>query len=174
MFLKPETALGSASKPFRIPEFSTRMHYEGELVFRFGLGGRSILEADALEYPDAVTVGIDWTERDLQDNQKAKGLPWEISKAFDDSAVVGDWRPMRDPSELTYEFSLNGVLMQRGDPRLMLYPVATQIAYISRFFTIEPGDLLFTGTPKGVEAVKSGDVLVGALLGEKLLEVHVE
>ncbi len=173
VFLKPATAVMAPGAPFKIPAFSTRMHYEGELVLRICKGGRNISEADAPAYVDQMTVGIDWTERDLQDNQKSKGLPWEISKAFDNSAFVGEWQPISSLSEVKYELILNGEVKQKGDPNLMLYSVATQISYLSRFFSLEVGDLLFTGTPKGVDAVAAGDVLLGILNGRQVMECHV-
>lgn len=174
VFLKPATALLPAGAPFRIPSFSTKMHYEGELVFRFGAGGKNISPEEALSFLDAMTVGIDFTERDLQDNQKQKGLPWEISKAFDESAVLGEWQPLQDPKTVSYELLLNDQIMQVGDPNLMLYSIPTQIAYISQFFTIETGDVLFTGTPKGVEAVRPGDRLEGRLNGQRVLLCEIK
>ena len=173
VFLKPATALMKPGQAFEIPKFSTRMHYEGELVFRICKTARNIDESDALSYVDQMTVGIDWTERDLQDYQKSKGLPWEISKAFDDSAYVGEWQPVIDPTTVEYELILNGVVMQHGDPKLMLYSIPRQLSYLSQFFTLEEGDLLFTGTPKGVDAVKSGDLLEGTLNGKKVMECRV-
>ena len=169
VFIKPSTALLPTGQPFRIPPFSTNMHYEGELVFRFKEGGKNVAADDAIALLDAMTVGIDFTERDLQDNQKKRGLPWEISKSFDHSAVIGEWQPIQDPLTVRYELLWNDRVMQQGDPNLMIYSIPIQIAYLSQFFAIEPGDVLFTGTPKGVETVRPGDRLEGKLNGQSVL-----
>jgi len=177
VFMKPPTALLSGGKPFYLPDFSENMHYEGELVLRLGKGGRSVNRKFALGYIDAVTVGVDWTARDLQDKQKAGGLPWEIAKAFDHSAVIGEWVPA-DTLDLSkpLHFSLrrNGATVQQGDTSLLLFPFDVIIEYISRFFTLQQGDLIFTGTPKGVDAVQIGDMLEGYFGEKKLMQVEVK
>jgi len=175
IFLKPATALLFAGAPFAYPDFSTDIHYEAELVFRIGRGGKDIPESSALEHVDAVTVGLDFTARDLQSKQKKAGLPWEIAKAFDGSAVVGKWIPLpSDVADVRFSLLMNGDVVQQGHSADMLFAVPEVIAYASRFFTLQPGDLIFTGTPAGVGPVKRGDVLDGFLEGEGVFSLIIQ
>ncbi len=177
IFLKPATAVLAAGQPFTIPEFSRDMHYEGELTFRIGRIARGVSEAHARSVIDGVGVGIDWTARDLQNDLKSKGLPWERSKAFDGSAVLSPFQPIDafpDLQNIRFTLSLNGELRQQGHSADMLYPVARVIAFVSRYFTLEPGDVLFTGTPVGVGAVAAGDRIEMQLEGQSLLHVTVQ
>lgn len=176
IFLKPETALLPSGEALQIPEFTHDLHYECELVARIGKKGKNIAVVDALQYIDALTLGIDFTARDVQEKLKQKSLPWELAKAFDGSAAVGDFRKLNDFPELTdvrFQLLKNGETVQNGHTADMLFPVREIIAFVSRSFTLLPGDLLFTGTPEGVGPVQSGDVLEGVLEGKAVLEVRI-
>jgi 2-keto-4-pentenoate hydratase/2-oxohepta-3-ene-1,7-dioic acid hydratase in catechol pathway len=178
IFLKPATALLKDNKPFYLPDFSNEMHYETELVLRVGKNGKSIQEKFALGYVDAMTVGIDFTARDLQDECKKKGLPWEIAKAFDNSAVVGKFVPV-DNEKLKnglveFTMMLNGEQKQHGKSSNMIFNTEQIIVYVSKFFTFQTGDLIFTGTPAGVGAVKQGDRIEAFLGNENLLAFDIK
>ncbi|MCS6916333.1 MAG: fumarylacetoacetate hydrolase family protein [Chitinophagales bacterium] len=177
LFLKPDTALKRKNLPFFLPDFSSNIHYETELVFRICKTGKNIEERFAMRYVDQVTVGIDFTARDLQEQQKRLGLPWEIAKAFDGSACIGDWRPLKqlgNTGSLNFHLTLNDRIVQRGTAADMIFPVSRLIAYASRFFLLLEGDLLFTGTPEGVGSVQPNDVLRGYLNEEPVLECRVK
>jgi len=173
IFMKPDTALLAPGEPFPYPPFSTEIHYEAEIVLRISKRGRSVSIEDACSYYDAITVGIDFTARDLQAKCKAKGLPWEIAKAFDGSAAVGTFVDV--PTERDYRFSLrqNGDLCQDGTTGDMLHGCDALIHSISQYFTLAPGDLVFTGTPSGVGPVTRGDRLEGYLGDTKLLTCEI-
>ncbi|MBL0281150.1 MAG: fumarylacetoacetate hydrolase family protein [Bacteroidetes bacterium] len=176
IFMKPPTAI-LKGKDFYIPEFSSDVHYECELVFRVCKNGKHIEPQFAGKYIDAVTVGIDFTARDVQANQKKKGLPWEIAKAFDNSAVVGEFTPISElPDNQSIKFNMhkNATDVQIGDSAMMIYPIAELVAYLSKFFTLQQGDLIFTGTPAGVGPVAIGDVLTGFLEGTKRFEINIK
>lgn len=176
LFLKPATALLKGND-FYLPDFSNDMHYECELVLRIGKNGKHISENFALGYIDAISVGIDFTARDVQARQKEKGLPWEIAKAFDQSAVVGGWQSadaLIQGKEVHFSMKKNGEWVQKGNSLDMIFSPAKQIAYASQFFTLQQGDLFYTGTPVGVGAVKHGDLLEGFLENEKMFEVKVK
>ncbi len=176
IFMKPPTAI-LKGKDFYIPEFSSDMHYECELVFRVCKNGKHIEPQFAGKYVDAVTVGIDFTARDVQANQKKKGLPWEIAKAFDNSAVVGEFLPISElPDNQSVKFNMqkNGADVQIGNSADMIYPITELVAYLSKFFTLQQGDLIFTGTPAGVGPVAIGDVLTGFLEGTKRFEINIK
>jgi 2-keto-4-pentenoate hydratase/2-oxohepta-3-ene-1,7-dioic acid hydratase in catechol pathway len=176
IFMKPPTAI-LKGKDFYIPEFSSDMHYECELVFRVCKNGKHIEPQFAGKYIDAVTVGIDFTARDVQANQKKKGLPWEIAKAFDNSAVVGEFLPISElPDNQSVKFNMhkNATDVQIGNSADMIYPITELVAYLSKFFTIKQGDLIFTGTPAGVGPVAIGDVLTGFLEGTKRFEINIK
>lgn len=176
IFLKPATAVLPPGQPFVLPAFSHDMHYEGELTLRIGRRARAVAESEARSVIDGVGVGIDWTARDLQNELKSKGLPWERSKAFDGSAVLSPFRPIAqfaDLQDIRFTLSLNGELRQQGHTADMLYPVARVVAFVSQYFTLEPGDVLFTGTPSGVGAVAPGDRLELSLADEPCLTVTV-
>ena len=176
IFMKPPTAI-LKGKDFYIPEFSSDVHYECELVYRERKNGKHIEPQFAGKYIDAVTVGIDFTARDVQANQKKKGLPWEIAKAFDNSAVVGEFTPISElPDNQSIKFNMhkNATDVQIGDSVMMIYPIAELVAYLSKFFTLQQGDLIFTGTPAGVGPVAIGDVLTGFLEGTKRFEINIK
>jgi acylpyruvate hydrolase len=174
VFLKPQTALLKDNKPFYLPPWSNDVHYETELVLKLCKQGKYIDEKFASNYFDEITVGIDFTARDIQNAQKAKGLPWEIAKAFDNSAVVGDFRPAPESDEIHFSMNLNGKTVQSGNTRDVLFSFARIIAYASQFFTFQTGDLIFTGTPAGVGPVKIGDRPEGFLENEKVFDFEVK
>ncbi len=176
IFMKPDSAILKDGKPFFIPEFSERVDYETELVVRICRLGKHIAPRFAHRYYDAVTVGIDFTARDLQNDFRAKGLPWELCKGFDDSAVLGNFVPIEKlPAiqDLHFHLDIDGQTVQKGHTADMLFKVDEIIAYVSQFCTLKIGDLLFTGTPVGVGPVSVGQHLQGYLEGEKLLDFHV-
>ncbi|MDX1476851.1 MAG: fumarylacetoacetate hydrolase family protein [Saprospiraceae bacterium] len=175
VFMKPSTALVVNEKPFYIPDFSNEVHYEAEIVLRICKNGRSVQPEFAASYYDAVTVGLDLTARDLQQQCKEKGHPWEIAKAFDHSAPVGRWVPMSELPDGSLDFTLrkNGEVVQQGNTGDLIFDFATLICHISRYFKLQQGDLVFTGTPAGVGPVAAGDVLEGFLIEDKLLHCEV-
>lgn len=177
IFMKPDSALLKDGKPFFIPDFSDEVHYETELVVRICRLGKHVAERFAHRYYDAVTVGIDFTARDLQRKLRAAGNPWELSKGFDGSAVVGDFVPVdklnKDIQQLNLRLDINGNTVQEGCTADMIFHVDRIIAWISRFYTLKIGDLLFTGTPAGVGPVAVGQHLEGYLEGDKLLDFYV-
>lgn len=176
IFMKPDSAILKDGKPFFIPEFTNRVDYETELVVRICRLGKHIAPRFAHRYYDAVTVGIDFTARDLQNDFRSKGLPWELCKGFDDSAVLGNFVPLdkvRDIQDLHFHLDIDGQTVQRGHTADMLFKVDDIIAYVSQFCTLKIGDILFTGTPVGVGPVSVGQHLQGYLEGEKVLDFHV-
>lgn len=176
IFLKPDSALLKDGKPFFIPDFSKEVHYETELVVRISRLGKNIAQRFASRYYDAVTVGIDFTARDLQRKARAVGNPWEISKGFDNSAVIGDFVPtadLGDIQQLDFHLDIDGRTVQQGHTSEMLFRVDEIIAYVSRFFTLKIGDLLYTGTPVGVGPVQIGNHLQGYLGEQKVLDFNV-
>lgn len=176
IFLKSDSSLLKEGKPFFIPDFSSEIHYETEIVIKINRLGKNIAERFAHRYYDEVTVGIDFTARDLQSKLRAQGLPWELSKAFDNSAAVGTFIPLEqagDIAHLPFHLELNGRKVQEGITSDMLFPVDQIVAYVSRFFTLKIGDLIYTGTPVGVGPVQIGDHLVGYIGERKLLDFHV-
>ncbi len=177
VFLKPDTALLKAGAPFFYPDFSENIHHEVELVLKISKEGKYIQPQFAHRYFDEIGLGIDFTARDLQDQCKAKGLPWEIAKAFNGSAPIGDFKPVSAFSELKdidFHLEINGELRQKGNTSLMLFDFATIISYVSQFFTLKKGDLIYTGTPAGVGPVKVGDRLTGFIGTEKMLDFEVK
>ncbi|MCB8963892.1 MAG: fumarylacetoacetate hydrolase family protein [Bacteroidales bacterium] len=170
-FIKPDTCLLRNNQPFYYPPFTQDLQYELEVVIRINRLGRSINKRFANRYYDAVTLGIDFTARDLQRECKQKGLPWEIAKAFDYSAPIGDFIPKDDFESLTnldFRLEKNGEVVQQGNTHDMLFGVDELIDYVSRFVTFRIGDLVFTGTPAGVGSVQIGDRLQ-AYLNERLM-----
>lgn len=168
-FMKPETALLPAGEPFPYPDFSKEIHYETELVLNICKTGKNIAEQDAPYYYDAITVGIDFTARDLQNQCKAKGHPWEIAKAFDFSAPVGKFKKineLKNIKDISFGMKLNGEWKQQGHSCDMIFNFDKIIAHVSRFVTLQEGDLVFTGTPQGVGEVHVGDGLELFLEGE--------
>lgn len=178
IFTKADSALLTHGRPFFIPDFTQRCDYETELVVRIGRLGRSIPQRFAHRYYDAVTVGIDFTARDLQQRLRSKGLPWDLCKGFDGSAVVGDFVPVhtleRSVQDLRFHLNINGRTVQQGHTADMLYTVDELVSYISQFFTLKTGDLLFTGTPAGVGPVHIDDHLDGYLDERHLLSFNVK
>ena len=175
LFLKPDTALTRSDWPFFVPDWSQQVEYETELVVRINRLGKSIPERFAHRYYDEMTLGIDFTARDVQRQLSAKGLPWEIAKGFDGAAFCGQrWlklseMPGRSVQDLHFEMQLNGETRQVGWTGDMLHTVDQIIAYASRFYLLKTGDLIFTGTPAGVGAVKEGDLITGQLEGIDVL-----
>lgn len=176
IFMKSDSSLLKDGKPFFIPDFSSEIHYETELVVKIDRLGKNIAERFAHRYYSEVTVGIDFTARDLQRRLREQGLPWEISKAFDNSAVIGTFIPLEEAgnvNQLSFHLDMNGKTVQQGNTTDMLFSVDQIIAYVSRFFTLKIGDLIYTGTPVGVGPVSIGDHLEGYLGERKLLDFHV-
>lgn len=176
LFMKPKSALLLPTKPLYYPEFTDDLQYECELVIRICKNGKFIQEKFANKYYDAITLGIDFTARDIQREQQKKGLPWEIAKAFDGSAAVGTFVPVTegmDLHKLSFRLDKNGEAVQNGNTADMIFTVDKIIAYASKYFTIHIGDLIFTGTPAGVGPLSTNDKLEGYLSGEKLLDVSV-
>lgn len=176
IFMKSDSSLLKDGKPFFIPDFSSEIHYETELVVKIDRLGKNIAERFAHRYYSEVTVGIDFTARDLQRRLREQGLPWEISKAFDNSAVIGTFIPLEETgnvNQLSFHLDMNGKTVQQGNTADMLFSVDQIIAYVSRFFTLKIGDLIYTGTPVGVGPVSIGDHLEGYLGERKLLDFHV-
>lgn len=176
IFMKSDSSLLKDGKLFFIPDFSSEIHYETELVVKIDRLGKNIAERFAHRYYSEVTVGIDFTARDLQRRLREQGLPWEICKAFDNSAVIGTFIPLEEAgnvNQLSFHLDMNGKTVQQGNTADMLFSVDQIIAYVSRFFTLKIGDLIYTGTPVGVGPVSIGDHLEGYLGERKLLDFHV-
>lgn len=177
-FLKPETALLPKNMPFFIPDFSEDVHHEVELVVKINRLGKNIEERFAHKYYNEIGIGIDFTARDLQSKCKAKGLPWEMAKAFDGSAPVSrtflSVEKIGDTSNIDFKLLKNGDLIQQGNSKDMLFNINQIIAYVSQFFTLKIGDLIFTGTPAGVSKVNIGDTLEAFIGNEKMLDLKVK
>ncbi|MFO7880608.1 MAG: fumarylacetoacetate hydrolase family protein [Bacteroidota bacterium] len=176
-FLKADSCLQKDSRPFFVPEFSNEMHHEIEIVLRIGKVGRSIAEKFASRYYDAFTLGIDFTARDLQRNAKEKGLPWEISKSFDQSARIGKWldpEPLKNKANVPFWLKRNHLTVQEGNSLDMIFSPEQIIAYISQFMTLKTGDLIFTGTPKGVGPVEPGDTITAGTGEKQILRFPVK
>ena len=177
IFMKPESAQLKDGKPFFIPDFSKEVHYETEIVLKINRLGKCIEEKFAHRYYDELTVGIDFTARDLQRNLKQEGLPWEISKAFDSSAAIGRFiskDEFQDAQNINFHLDINSKTVQHGNTQDMIYSIDKIIAYVSQFFTLKIGDLIFTGTPAGVGPVQIDDRLTGYIEEHKLLEFNVK
>lgn len=177
IFLKPETALIPPRQPFFYPSFSKDVQYECELVVRICKVGKHIAERFAGRYYNELTLGIDFTARDLQSNLKAKGLPWELAKGFDGSAPTGtfiDKSTLNKPvNDLRFSLQVNGNLQQEGHTADMIFPVDRIISFVSAYYTLKIGDLIFTGTPAGVGPVQPGDHLTASLEEQQVLSIHV-
>lgn len=177
VFMKPDTALLKNNKPFYLPDFSEEIHYETELIFKINRIGKNISPKFAHRYYSEVGLGVDFTARDLQWKQKADGKPWEISKAFDNSAVISHFIPVEklgNVQDIRFHLNLNGKVVQNGHSADMIFSVNELIAYVSRFFTLKIGDILFTGTPAGVGKVSVGDDLKGYIFDEKMFDFKVK
>lgn len=177
VFLKPDTALLKNNAPFYHPDFSENIHHEVEIVLKVCKEGKHIKKEFASRYFDEIGIGIDFTARDLQDKCKAKGLPWEIAKAFNGSAPIGQFISVNEIPELkniNFHLLINGELRQKGNTSMMLFDFGTIIEYVSNFFTLKKGDLIFTGTPAGVSKVNIGDHLEAFIEDQKLLDFEIK
>lgn len=177
IFIKPDTAIAQSNLPFFIPEFSNEVHHEVEVLVRINRIGKHIQTKFAQKYYDQIGLGIDFTARDVQQQLKSKGLPWEKAKAFDGSAFVGKWFDkfaLGDLGKLPFSLRKNDVVVQEADTSLMLWSIDEIIAYVSQYFTLKIGDILFTGTPAGVSQVNKNDRLEGYLNGQKALSLIVK
>jgi 2-keto-4-pentenoate hydratase/2-oxohepta-3-ene-1,7-dioic acid hydratase in catechol pathway len=175
--MKPKSALLQSHTPFYYPEFTNELHYECELVLRICKNGKYIQDRYASKYYDAVSVGIDFTARDIQNELKGKGLPWEKAKSWDNSAVVGKWINLSDiknKKEINFSLQNNKEVVQKGSSSLMIFNFDSIIAHISNYFSINIGDLVFTGTPAGVGECVVGDVLEGYLEDQQMFEVEIK
>lgn len=176
IFLKPDSALMiDEPKNFYIPDFTSNLYYEAEIVVKISKAGKNIEEKFAHRYYSELTIGLDLTARDLQAVLKSKGLPWELSKGFDNSAIVGQFIPLEgfDIKNLPFSLNLNGEKVQDGNTSQMIHSLDKLIAYASRFFTLKTGDLFFTGTPAGVGKLSVNDSMEGFVNSQKLLDVKV-
>ncbi|WP_300602205.1 fumarylacetoacetate hydrolase family protein [Niabella sp.] len=177
VFLKPKSALLRPHLPFYYPEFTNELHYECELVIRVSKNGRYINKRYANQYYDAITLGIDFTARDLQNELKKKGLPWEKAKAWDNSAVIGKWKPVNDfenTKNINFGLYKNEELVQHGNSAKMIHSFESILAHVSKYFTLNIGDIIFTGTPEGVGEIVTGDVLEGILEDESVFQLTIE
>jgi 2-keto-4-pentenoate hydratase/2-oxohepta-3-ene-1,7-dioic acid hydratase in catechol pathway len=178
IFLKPDTSILLKKQPFFIPDFSNDVHYEVEILVKIKKVGKHIQEKFAHKYYDEVGLGIDFTARDLQQKLKEKGLPWEKAKAFDGAAVIGEkWLPkdaVGDINMLNFSLEKNGETVQKSNTRLMLWKIDELIAYISQFFTLKIGDVIFTGTPAGVGKVTPEDRLTGFLEDKQIFSIQIK
>lgn len=176
IFMKPDTAVLKDNKPFYHPEFSTDIHHEIELVLKVSKEGKHIAQKFAASYFDEIGLGIDFTARDIQQKHKEKGLPWELAKAFDNSAPVSKFIPkseFKDLNNLNIRLDLNDNIVQEGNTKDLLFSFEYIIAFVSQYITLKKGDLIFTGTPKGVGKVNIGDHLCGYLEDQKLLDFYI-
>ena len=177
VFMKPDTALLKNNKPFFIPDFTQELHYETELIIKFNRIGKNIDSKFSHRYFAEIGLGVDFTARDLQRRLKAEGKPWEVSKAFDNSAVIGNFlqvSELGDIQNIQFRLDLNGKTVQNGNSADMIFPINELVAYVSRFFTIKIGDILFTGTPVGVGKVAIGDRLEGYIFDKKMFDFYVK
>ncbi|MBO5807208.1 MAG: fumarylacetoacetate hydrolase family protein [Bacteroidaceae bacterium] len=175
IFMKPDSAIIKNGKHFYVPDFLGRIDYEAEIVVRINKLGKSIPARFAHRYYDAITVGIDFTARDWQRRLIEAGEPWDMSKGFDGSAVLGEFRPVEqyDINNIDFSLTINDEVVQRGNSSQMYFSVDEIIAYVSRFCTLKTGDLIFTGTPAGVGPVQIGTHLKGYIGEDKVLDFHV-
>ena len=176
IFMKPDTAILKKGSDFYIPEFSDDVHYELEVVLKISKGGKYIQEDKASNHFDEIGLGIDFTARDLQSKLKAKGLPWELAKGFDSSAVVSEFYKKSDFDMRNLSFSLmkNKEKVQDGNTSMMIFSPEKIIAFVSQYFTLKTGDLIFTGTPKGVGKVAENDILEAYLEDKKVLDLRIQ
>jgi 2-keto-4-pentenoate hydratase/2-oxohepta-3-ene-1,7-dioic acid hydratase in catechol pathway len=176
-FMKPETAILKDNKPFYYPNFTKDLHYETEIVFQICKVGKNIEKQFANRYYDKIGIGIDFTARDLQRESKEKGLPWEHAKSFDNSAVISqlvDKEEFTDVNAVNFSMTLNGNTMQIGNTKDMINSIDEIIAFVSEYVTLKIGDLIYTGTPKGVGAVKIGDKIEAFIENKKMLECEIK
>lgn len=177
IFSKPESSLNRDGKPFFVPDFAERFDYETEIVVKINKLGKNIAERFAYRYYDELTVGIDFTARDLQEKLKEKGLPWDICKGFDGAAAIGEFvnkSELPDIQNLNFRLDVDGQTAQTGWTGDMIFTIDQIISYVSKFFTLKTGDLIFTGTPVGVGPVSENQMLEGFVEDRKLLELKVK
>ena len=177
IFIKPDSAVLPKEQDFYIPEFSNDVHYELEVIIKIKKVGKHIEQKFAHKYYDEISLGIDFTARDLQDQLKTKGLPWEKAKGFDGAAVIGKWvskSRFSNLNELNFMLKRNEVVVQNSNTSLMLWKIDEIIAYVSKFFMLKKGDVIFTGTPAGVGRIIANDYLSGILEDEELLSVKIK
>lgn len=175
-FLKPETALIKDNHPFYYPDFSKEIHHEVEVILKISRSGKNIAPQFAHKYYNEIGLGIDFTARDIQQQCKKTGAPWEKAKAFDGSAPIGKFIPksqLKDINNFNFHLNINGNTIQKGNTSDLIFSFDTTIAYVSQFITLKTGDIIFTGTPEGVGSVKIGDHLEAFLEDEKMLEVEI-
>lgn len=178
IFMKPDSALLKNNKPFYLPDFSNEIHYETELIIQINRLGKNISEKFAPRYYSSVGLGIDFTARDIQNEYRKKGYPWEICKAFDGSAVISDFVSLEELenslNNLNFKLDIDGKTVQKGNSADMIFNVNQIIAYVSQFFTLKIGDIIFTGTPVGVGQVKAGNRLEGYIENQKMLDFLIK
>ena len=176
IFLKPDTSIIQKNQPFFIPEFSNEIHYEIEIILKFNRLGKHIESKFSNKYFNQISLGIDFTARDFQNKFKERGLPWDISKGFDNSALIGDWKSIKtyDLDNINFRLEKNGKIVQQSNSKNMIWKIDELIAYASKYFTIKIGDIMFTGTPEGVGVVSEDDVLEGFLGNEKVFNVKIK
>ena len=177
IFMKPDSSLISKNQPFIIPSFSDNIHHEVELIVKINRLGKHIDEKFSHKYYDEIGLGIDFTARDLQTELRSNGHPWEKSKAFDNSCLVGNFMKksqFNDINNIDFELKKNNILAQKGNSEKMIWKIDYLISYISKYFTLKIGDLIFTGTPSGVSKVVSGDNFEGSIQGEKLFSLNIK
>lgn len=177
VFLKPDSSLLKNNKPFFLPEFSSMIQYEAEVVIKISRLGKGIEAQYAYRYFDEISLGIDITARDIQNRNSASGLPWELSKCFDGAAPVGRFIPITsipDPESIDFSLEINGEMVQSGNTSDMIFNINELVSYVSRYFTLKTGDLIFTGTPSGVGPLRRNDNLVGRIGNETLLDMMIK
>jgi|TARA_R110000751_G_scaffold34309_10_gene85056 2-keto-4-pentenoate hydratase/2-oxohepta-3-ene-1,7-dioic acid hydratase in catechol pathway len=177
LFIKPDSAVLPKEQDFYIPEFSKDLHYEVEVLVKIKKVGKHIDPQFSHTYYDEIGLGIDFTARDLQSQLKEKGLPWEKAKGFDGSAVIGKWLPKSrfdDVNDLNFQLKKNNEVVQQGNTSLMLWKIDEIISYVSRFFTLKKGDIIFTGTPAGVGRISANDYLSGTLENEQMFSLNIK
>ena len=177
VFLKPDTAILLKKQPFFVPDFSKNVQHEVEVLVKINRVGKYIASEFAHKYYDQIGLGIDFTARDLQQTLKQKGLPWEKAKAFDGSAVVGKWvlkRQFENLNDISFRLKKNDTVVQSGNTKDMLWNIDAIISYVSRFFTLKIGDIIFTGTPSGVGPVQANDILSGYINNEEFFNIKVK
>ena len=177
VFLKPDTSILLKKQPFFIPDFSNDVHHEVEILVKINKLGKHIDRKFAHKYYNEIGLGIDFTARDLQSELKAKGLPWEKAKAFDGAAVIGKWLPkdkFKNVDDINFSLEKNDETVQQGNTSLMLWKIDELVEYVSKYFTLKIGDIIFTGTPAGVGKVVANDKLTGYIEGEELFSIKVK
>ena len=176
IFLKPDTSIIQKNQPFFIPEFSNEIHYEVEIILKFNRLGKHIESKFSNKYFNQISLGVDFTARDFQNKFKERGLPWDISKGFDNSALIGDWKSIKtyDLDNINFRLEKNGKIVQQSNSKNMIWKIDELITYASNYFTIKIGDIMFTGTPEGVGVVSEDDVLEGFLGNEKVFNVKIK